>query len=373
MNEKQNKSHLKLSLIAFGLISIGLGISIYSSSIKMEEHKNNLDLHQITVNNLAKNLNNLEAEIEEKSQSVNRKIAILSEAEKILSATSNEWSIVFTANLNKFKTIDLYGYARSEQSKQQILSIISKIPDVYVIRENIVISPERKWLDNPEQFKPFDPETDIIRQDVKILSYSEEEFLKLQNQDNEQLEKEKANNLALKKKIDKEMFDDPLLYSEITDIKVIVTELVPEVSGLLSTPAHKERINTILNKYKERGEIYTFVNRTITPEEKSRNKDEEIEKSFSRLVSIIRSEAEHATDEEKEQVEKHISILKALVQENIENERKMKNSTTEKLIEEIPTTKEEFEKQQKEDENLELVYQKLDEEFKKLEKNKTTQ
>lgn len=288
MNEKNKSTRIIIPKIALALFFIGLGAYSISHREFNQESASQLNKINVERENQVKELNNLHEKIKTKEQLTNQKIAILKQVEAILSNPSNQWSVIFSSRFQDFRTIDLYGNAKSKEAKEHVLSLISQIPEVYVIRENIIISPEMNFHNEKPPLQTYDNKKDIIRSDVAVISMTEEEFLKLQNTTKSSLDDEEAINEKIKKKIEDNFFNNPSLYDDISDIKVSVTERVPEIKGTLSSESNKDQINTILDKMKKNGEILTYINKTKSYDTKlAKLHSQEIKDSYSNLKSMI--------------------------------------------------------------------------------------
>lgn len=367
LNEKDMKIKNRLLMIPLIGMFIGGGILTYSYLDKRDKMHRLLNEQQIIYNERDKIINAFQESIELKTKATTSKIEILNSINKLLNKNSNQWNIIYNLNLNNFKTVDLYGYSRSEESKKHIISIISQVPGVYVIRENIQVDPARNWQDLlDEEFPKYDKTKDVIRPDVKVISYKQDDFLKLQESSPDTIKNEAEINNHILKEVNKALFDDPLLYKEITDIKVFVTERVPEVYGIVSTNAHKDRITSILKTITSRNNeiIYSFINNVTTLEDKVKNSNDSKEEQFNKYVNLIRSEAkkQNLSQEELDEVDLNIKVLEGLIKQDLykegdltkELDQNFKNLSKE-IINKLPQSIKELEKQQSTDIKIENV------------------
>lgn len=377
LNDKEIKKQNHLLMIPFIGISIGLGILIYSYLDKKENIQKLLNEQQIIYNERDKVINAFQESIELKSKATMSKVKILNSINKLLNKNSNQWSIIYNLNLNNFKTVDLYGYARSEDAKKHIISMVSQVPGVYVIRENIKVEPKRNWQDVlEEEFPAYDSDKDTIRSGVKVISYKQDDFLKLQDASPEKAKSEVEINNHILKEVNKALFDDPLLYKEITDIKVAVTERVPEVYGIVSTNAHKDRITSILSHLTTKNNeiIYSFINNVKSLEDKVKNPKDSTEDQFNKYVNLIRSEAkkQNLSQEELDEVELNIKVMEGLIKEELYKEGDLAQELdqnfkilSKEIIDKLPESIEELEKQQAIDKKVEDVIKNVEENLNK--------
>ena len=367
MNEKDVKKYSRLLMIPLIGMSIGVGILTYSYLDKKDKIQRLLNEQQIIYNERDKVINAFQESIELKSKATTSKVEILNAINRLLNKNSNQWSIIYNLNLNNFKTVDLYGYARSDEAKKYIISMVSQVPGVYVIRENIQVDSKRNWQDVlDEDFPKYDSEKDVIRPDVKVISYKQYDFLKLQDSSPEKAKNEIEINNHILKEVNKALFDDPLLYKEITDIKVAVTERIPEVYGIVSTNAHKDRITSILKNLTTQNNeiIYSFINNVTSLENKKKSTNGDTEDKFNKYVNLIRSESkkQNLSKEELDEVELNIKVMEGLIKQNLYNEGDITKeldynfkSISQEIIDGLPKTIEELEKQQLTDKKVEDV------------------
>ncbi len=367
MNEKDVKKYSRLLMIPLIGMSIGVGILTYSYLDKKDKIQRLLNEQQIIYNERDKVINAFQESIELKSKATTSKVEILNAINRLLNKNSNQWSIIYNLNLNNFKTVDLYGYARSDEAKKHIISMVSQVSGVYVIRENIQVDSKRNWQDVlDEDFPKYDSEKDVIRPDVKVISYKQDDFLKLQDSSPEKAKNEIEINNHILKEVNKALFDDPLLYKEITDIKVAVTERIPEVYGIVSTNAHKDRITSILKNLTTQNNeiIYSFINNVTSLENKKKSTNGDTEDKFNKYVNLIRSESkkQNLSKEELDEVELNIKVMEGLIKQNLYNEGDITKeldhnfkSISQEIIDGLPKTIEELEKQQLTDKKVEDV------------------
>ncbi len=367
MNEKDVKKYSRLLMIPLIGMSIGVGILTYSYLDKKDKIQRLLNEQQIIYNERDKVINAFQESIELKSKATTSKVEILNAINRLLNKNSNQWSIIYNLNLNNFKTVDLYGYARSDEAKKHIISMVSQVSGVYVIRENIQVDSKRNWQDVlDEDFPKYDSEKDVIRPDVKVISYKQDDFLKLQDSSPEKAKNEIEINNHILKEVNKALFDDPLLYKEITDIKVAVTERIPEVYGIVSTNAHKDRITSILKNLTTQNNeiIYSFINNVTSLENKKKSTNDDTEDKFNKYVNLIRSESkkQNLSKEELDEVELNIKVMEGLIKQNLYNEGDITKeldhnfkSISQEIIDGLPKTIEELEKQQLTDKKVEDV------------------
>lgn len=326
MIKKENKS--KITKISIGLVTLGVVLSVLGSLETKRETIQEINKHTALINEIESHFTKATKQTQEKEKLTTEKTAILTSFNKALSKKSNLWNFIFYMKVNDYKTAYIYGVAKNEEAKQQLLSILSNIPNLHVIYEDIQIKDDHKWKFPENEFPPFDKEKDVINPNVKIIPYSENDSVN-GNTDEAFIKSEYEKDEKALRELDKTLFDDPLLYKEITDIKTNVTEKVAEVSGIVSSQAHKDRIKSILDDFKSKDLIFSYADKTIVKDSYAksniRNAEQDHIEYLNQLISKIETSG-NLSDEASNELKKfHESLIeyKKSTEEQIKDNEKI--------------------------------------------------